>query len=167
MINVLQSTWNLDQNSLHASERQCAPPSELSFTFLFFSVSCLPRSVDVRMPSFLSHHWIPVLWWVNDVTVEALLKCFAPISVGRTIVSAIWNSSLQYKLLLLYPVYYLLYHYTYIIISVELRWTYQNLKCYCFSCAMAFWNEANGWKKIFVIEGKQSKFRKVNLEKRS
>jgi len=56
--------------------RQCTPPLDF-----FFSVSCLPQSFDVRMHSFLSHYWIPVLWWVNDFTVGALLKCFAPISV--------------------------------------------------------------------------------------
>jgi len=38
---------------------------------------------DVRMPSFISHYWIPASWWVNDATVGALLKCLAPISVGR------------------------------------------------------------------------------------
>jgi len=48
----------------------------LSFTS-FFSVSCLPQSFDYTMPSFLSHYW------VNDVTIGALLKWFALISVGR------------------------------------------------------------------------------------
>jgi len=49
----------------------------------FFSVSSLPQSFDVRMPSFLSHYWIPAWWSVNDATVEVLLKCFAPLNIGR------------------------------------------------------------------------------------
>jgi len=32
----------------------------LTFTF-FLLVSCLPQSFDVKMPSFFSHYWIPVL----------------------------------------------------------------------------------------------------------
>jgi len=83
MINALQSIWNLDRNSLHVSVRQCAPPFDLSFTFVFLSVSCLPQSFDVRMPSFLSHYWIPVLWWVYDATVGVLLKCFCSYQSGR------------------------------------------------------------------------------------
>jgi len=51
--------------------------------FHFFFVSCLPQSSYVRMSSFLSHYWIPALWWVNDATVGVLLKCFAPISIGH------------------------------------------------------------------------------------
>jgi len=46
---------------LYASVHQCAPQSDLSFTFFFFSISCLPQTFDVREPSFLSHYWIPVL----------------------------------------------------------------------------------------------------------
>jgi len=83
MINALQSIWNLDRNSLHASERQWTPPFDLSFTFFLYSVSCSPQSFDVKMPSFLSHYRISALWWVNDATAGALLKYFAPISVGR------------------------------------------------------------------------------------
>jgi len=60
------------------------------FYFLIFSVSCLPQSFDVRMPSFISHYWIPPLWWVNDATVGALLKCFAPIVVGRVQTHILW-----------------------------------------------------------------------------
>jgi len=35
------------------------------YFFLLLSVSFLSQSYDVRMPSFLSHYWIPVLWWVG------------------------------------------------------------------------------------------------------
>jgi len=35
------------------------------------------------MPSFLSHYSIPGLYRVYDAIVGALLKYFAPISVGR------------------------------------------------------------------------------------
>ena len=67
-INALQSIWNLDWNSLHASVCQCAPSSDLSLTFFFFSVSCLPQ-----IPLFSSHYLIPVLWWVNDTTIPSVL----------------------------------------------------------------------------------------------
>jgi len=59
----------------------CVPmftPITLIFYFLLLlTVSCLPQSFDVRMPSFLSHYWIPVLWWVYDATVGAMLKMFS------------------------------------------------------------------------------------------
>jgi len=50
-------------------------PVRLIFYFLLLlTVSCLPQSFDVRMPSFLSHYSIPVLWWVHDATVGVMLK---------------------------------------------------------------------------------------------
>ena len=66
MINALQSIWNFDWNSLQPFEHQCALPFDLFFILFFFSVSCLPQSFDIRMPSFFSHYRIPALWWVND-----------------------------------------------------------------------------------------------------
>ena len=70
MINVLHSMWNLDRNSLRASERQCSFSFDLPFTFFFFSVSCLPQNFDVRMPSFICHYWIRALRCVNDAAVD-------------------------------------------------------------------------------------------------
>jgi len=62
----------------------CIATVWVAFHIFFFSVySCLLQSVMLEMPSFLSHYWIPVLWWVNDATVGALSKCFTHISVGR------------------------------------------------------------------------------------
>ena len=61
MINALQSILKLDWDSLHAFEHQCALSFHSFFTLFFFSVSCLPQSYDVRMPSFFSHYWIPSL----------------------------------------------------------------------------------------------------------
>ena len=89
MVNALQSTWNLDRNNLHAYVRQCAHPFDLPFAYLSFS--CSGQSFDVRIPSFLSHSWIPATWWVNNAAVGVLLKvfcvgrwyCFPPITVGR------------------------------------------------------------------------------------
>jgi len=53
------------------------PHQTNSFYFLFLlTVSCLSQSFDVRMPSFLSHYWIPVLWWVYDVAVAVMLNFF-------------------------------------------------------------------------------------------
>jgi len=52
MIYALQSIWNFDRNSLYASVRQGAPPSYLSFTFFFFSVSCLPQSLMLECLHF-------------------------------------------------------------------------------------------------------------------
>jgi len=59
MINALQSIWKLDRYSLHTPVRQCVPSSDSSFTLFFWSVSCLPQRFDARMPSVLSHYWIP------------------------------------------------------------------------------------------------------------
>jgi len=59
-------------------------PIRLIFYFLLIlTVSCLLQSFDVRMPSFLSHYWIPVLWWVYDIdaTIEVMLKIFFLLSV--------------------------------------------------------------------------------------
>jgi len=39
MLNVLQSIYYLDRNSLHVSVHQCAP-NLVSFTFFFLSLSC-------------------------------------------------------------------------------------------------------------------------------
>jgi len=52
---------------------------------LLFSFSQLAVYLNVwwEYGSFLSHYWITVLWWVNDVAVGVLLKCFAPTSFGR------------------------------------------------------------------------------------
>jgi len=69
---------------LHVSVRQCAvwTPTRLIFSFLLLTVSCLPQSFDVRMPSLLSHYSIPVLWLVYDATVGVMLKFFfSPIRV--------------------------------------------------------------------------------------
>jgi len=44
------------------------------YFFLLLTVSCLPRSFDVRMPSFLSHYWILILWWMYDATVKVMIK---------------------------------------------------------------------------------------------
>jgi len=53
MANASQSIRDVDRNSLHTSLRQRAPTFDLFLTFFFFSVSCLPQSFDVRMPSFM------------------------------------------------------------------------------------------------------------------
>jgi len=66
--------------SLFANMVQCAPPSDLSFTF--FYVSCLSQTLMLEMLLFLSHYRIPVLWLMNDIAVRALLKGFTFISVG-------------------------------------------------------------------------------------
>ena len=55
----------------------CCTPIRLIFYFLLLStVSCSPQSFDVRMPSFLSHYWIPVLWRVHVATVGVMIKMF-------------------------------------------------------------------------------------------
>jgi len=53
------------------------------YFLLLLTVSCLPQSFDVRMHSFLSHYWIPVLWWLYDIdaTIGVTLKMFFPLSV--------------------------------------------------------------------------------------
>ena len=68
---------------LHVSVRQCAPLSDSFYFLLLLTVSCLPHRFDERMPSFLSHYWIPVLLWVYDATVGLMLKMFffSPIRV--------------------------------------------------------------------------------------
>jgi len=67
---------------LHVSRRQCSPPSDSFFYFLLLlTVSFLPQSFDERTPSFLSHYWIPVLWWVYDATVGVMLNIFSPVRV--------------------------------------------------------------------------------------
>jgi len=48
LLNELQSICNLDKNSLHASVRQCAPPSNLSCTS-FFSFHRLAVYLKVMM----------------------------------------------------------------------------------------------------------------------
>jgi len=58
----------------------CTPIKTL---FFILSVSCLPQTFDARMLSFLSHYWIPVLWWVYDATVLVLLKCFCSCLCGH------------------------------------------------------------------------------------
>jgi len=82
---AFESLGILQIEQLHVSVRQCAPPSDSLFYFLLLlTVSCLglPQSFDVRMPSFLSHYWILVLWWVYDVIVGVMLKIFfSPIRV--------------------------------------------------------------------------------------
>jgi len=62
----------------------CAPmctPIRLIIYFFVLAVSCLPQSFDERMPSFLSHYWIPVLWWAYHATVAVMLKVFFFLSV--------------------------------------------------------------------------------------
>jgi len=54
-------------------------PIRLFYFLLLLTVSCLPQSFNVRMPSFLSHYWVPVLWWVYDATVGVMLNVFSPI----------------------------------------------------------------------------------------
>jgi len=51
-------------------------PIRLIIYFFVLAVSCLPQSFDERMPSFLSHYWIPVLWWAYHATVGVMLKVF-------------------------------------------------------------------------------------------
>jgi len=50
----------------------------LAYFLLLLTNSCLPQSFDVRMPSFLSHYWIPVLWWMYDIdaTIGVMLIFF-------------------------------------------------------------------------------------------
>jgi len=68
--------------SLHVSVCQFFSPLPFLPFFLFLLLFTL--KFNVRMPPFLCHNcWIPVLWWANDAVVGALLKYFAPISVGR------------------------------------------------------------------------------------
>ena len=65
----------LDRNNLHASVRQCAPPSDLFVLCFFFSELFTP-DFDVRMHSFLSHCRIPVWWWVKGIVVGRCWSVF-------------------------------------------------------------------------------------------
>jgi len=86
----------------------------------FNGYSCLPQSFHVRMPSFLPHSWIPVLWWMYEASfgVFFLLSAwscantYSVISYGQQFFSThalftvptIWTMCLQWIIIIIITV---------------------------------------------------------------
>jgi len=78
----VQKYLNLEWNSCMYLCANVHPIRLIFYFLVLLTVSCSPQSFNVRIPSFLSHYWIPVLCWVYDTTVGVMLKFFvSPIRV--------------------------------------------------------------------------------------